>query len=145
MSTNKQTFENLLKIGQIKAEPFIQAEFDGLTRAAQRKLKDASNLTLSIDSRFDLAYNAAHALALAALRKTGHRSENRYLVFQLLELTAGLPPASWRIFAMAHQKRNMAEYEGITEIESSLLEALLNSTEQLSRAICQSSSLKHPT
>jgi hypothetical protein len=56
------------------------------------RLTDAVNVSLAPESRFDLAYNAAHALALAALRRLGYRSENRYLVFQTLPHTAGLPP-----------------------------------------------------
>ena len=47
---------------------------------------------LSLESRFDLAYNAGHALALAALRFRGYRSESRYLVFQCLQHTIDLPP-----------------------------------------------------
>lgn len=50
-----------------------------------------ANATLAIESRFDLAYNAAHALALAALRARGYRSDNRYVVFQALPHTLGLP------------------------------------------------------
>lgn len=42
--------------------------FDGLVRSASARLKDAHIETLSIESRFDLGYNASHALALAALR-----------------------------------------------------------------------------
>ena len=57
------------------------------------RLHDAQNTTLALESRFDLAYNAAHALALYALRRQGYRSENRYLVFQVLPHTLGLPPA----------------------------------------------------
>lgn len=131
MNKENNPFDNLLKIGQLKREAFIQAEFDGLVSTANRKLHDSKNASLSKDSRFDLAYNAAHSLALAALRKAGYRPENRYTVFQLLESTAGLPASIWRIFATAHQKRNLAEYEGFTEIESSLLEALINATEKL--------------
>ena len=132
MSTNNTHFANLLKIGHLKQEPFIQAEFNGLVTTAKRKLVDAKNTLLSADSRFDLAYNAAHALSLAALRACGYRSENRYVVFQLLEVTAELPPSSWRIFSTAHQKRNLAEYEGVIEIENTLLEALIEATQNLS-------------
>ena len=39
---------------------------------------------LSLESRFDLAYNAAHATALSALRVHGYRRENCYLVFRCL-------------------------------------------------------------
>lgn len=76
--------DNLVRIGQLKAEPPAQVELDGLVRSGQVRLKDAVNTTLSLESRFDLAYNAAHALSLTALRWHGYRSENRYQVFQCL-------------------------------------------------------------
>jgi hypothetical protein len=78
-------------------------------------------MDLSFESRFDLAYNAAHALALYALRRAGYRSDNRYLVFQVLPHTAGLPPETWRVLAKAHERRNRAEYEGSLEHDEVLL------------------------
>jgi hypothetical protein len=51
-------------------------------------LKDAHHQGLSLESRFDLAYNAAHALCLAALRWHGYRSGNRFIVFQLFQQQA---------------------------------------------------------
>lgn len=57
--------DNLVRIGQLKAEPPAQAEFDGLVRSGLVRLRDAENAALSLESRFDLAYNAAHALSLA--------------------------------------------------------------------------------
>ena len=87
-----QKLNNLVKTGSLKAEPGSQAEFDGLVRSGRARLIDAQNETLAIESRFDLAYNAAHALSLAALRWHGYRSENRYLVFQVLEHTLGIAP-----------------------------------------------------
>lgn len=117
--------DNLVKIGQLKAEPGSQSEFDGLLHSAKARLTDARNKTLSIESRFDLAYNASHALALAALRWHGYRSENRYLVFQVLEQTLGIAPEVWRVLAQCHQKRNLAEYEGHLEIDDQLLVDLI--------------------
>ena len=84
--------DNLVKVGKLKEEPPTQVELDGFLHAGSAKLKDAENATLALESRFDLAYNAAHALALAALRFRGYRSDNRYLVFQTLEHTVALPP-----------------------------------------------------
>ena len=55
--------ENLAKIGQLKLEPPAQGEVDGLLKSGRRRLKDAGNAANEIESRFDLAYNAAHALA----------------------------------------------------------------------------------
>ena len=44
------------------------------------RLKDASNPANSLEGRFDLAYNAAHGLCLAALRWHGFRADHRYIV-----------------------------------------------------------------
>ena len=117
--------DNLVKVGQLKAEPASESEVAGLISSGLARLRDASNETLSIESRFDLVYNAAHALSLAALRKAGYRSENRYIVFQCLKHTLDLPNEQWRILDQAHRKRNMAEYEGHLDVDDALLNALL--------------------
>lgn len=80
-----------------------------------------------MESRFDLAYNAAHALSLAALRWQGYRSENRYQVFQCLAHTLKLEPLQWR--SQAHNKRNLAEYEGGLDVDEALLDALIRSAQ----------------
>jgi hypothetical protein len=81
-------FENLSGPGKpLRAEPADAKEFAGLKRAGLARLLDASNTSLALESRFDLAYNAAHGLCLAALRWHGYRSTNRYIVFQLLPNT----------------------------------------------------------
>src|SRR5579872_5987617 len=119
--------DNLVKTGQLKAEPFNEEEFAGLMHSGQARLKDALNETLSIESRFDLAYNAAHAFALAALRKQGYRSGNRYVVFQVLPHTVGVGQEVWRVLAKCHDCRNLAEYEGHLEVDERLLDELLKS------------------
>ena len=81
--------DNLVRIGQLKSEPSAPAELDGLMRSGAARIKDAENAQLSVESRFDLAYNAAHAFSLTALRFHGYRSENRFLVFQTLQHTLG--------------------------------------------------------
>jgi hypothetical protein len=108
--------ENLAKIGKLKREPPAANEIAGLIASGTKRLRDAANRTLSFESRFDLAYNAAHALALAALRSAGYRSENRYLVFQSLPHTVGLPTAHWRVLAKAHEVRNLAELTWLTTL-----------------------------
>lgn len=124
-----QNLENLAKIGKLKKEAVSQSEFDGLVRSGRARLIDARTAKLSLESRFDLAYNASHALALAALRWHGYRSENRYLVFQCLQETLGLKPEQWRVLALCHDRRNVAEYEGHLEIEERLIADLLQVTE----------------
>jgi hypothetical protein len=94
-------------------------------RSGQRRLQDAGNGALSLDSRFDLAYNAAHALALAVLRWHGYRSANRYLVFQCLTHTLGLPDEQCRVLDQAHRRRNLTEYEGSLDVDEALVEATI--------------------
>ena len=94
--------DNLVRIGQLKTVSLAQAEVEGLVRSGNRRLADAERPDLSDESRFDLAYNAAHALALAALRAKGYRSESRYLVFQCLQHTLDLPQEQWRVLDQAH-------------------------------------------
>ena len=126
---------NLARIGQLKAEPPNERELSGLLASGGRRLTDARRAELAFDSRFDLAYNAAHALALYALRRLGYRSENRYLVFQVLPHTLGLPLAHWRVLAKAHERRNLAEYEGHLEHDERLLTDLLAAAGLLLAAI----------
>lgn len=120
--------ENLARSGQLKREAYSQAEFDKLVKSGVARLTDAANPALSIESRFDLAYNAAHALALAALRHRGYRAENRYIVFQVLPHTLGLPAETWRVLAKAHERRNLSEYEGMFEVDERLLKDMLVAT-----------------
>lgn len=120
-----EQLDNLVKVGKLKAEPSAEQEVAGLISSGLVRLRDADNETLSIESRFDLAYNAAHALSLAALRRAGYRSENRYIVFQCLKHTLDIPNEQWRILDQAHRKRNLAEYEGHLDVDEALLKGLL--------------------
>ena len=62
--------ERLTGLGKALAVEAPDAkEFEGLVRSGRVRLKDAENLSNSVEGRFDLAYNAAHALCLAALRQ----------------------------------------------------------------------------
>lgn len=115
---NSKNLDNLVKIGHLKIEPFNNPEFIGLVDSGEKRLRDANNASLAIESRFDLAYNAAHALSLAALRFHGYRAGNRYIVFQVLPDTIGVSSEVWRVLAKCHDCRNLAEYEGHVEIDN---------------------------
>lgn len=127
--------DNLVKINKLKVEPPDQKEFDGLVASAKRRLQDAMVEGLSDEGRFSLAYGAAHALSLAAMRWHGYRSGNRYLVFQCLQHTIGLDSVKWRVLDQCHRVRNIAEYEGHLEINAQLLKELIEITEVLLKMI----------
>lgn len=136
--------DNLVKLSKLKREPGDQTEFDGLLRSGRTRLTDARNPALALESRFDLAYNAAHALALAALRWRGYRPDARYLVFQVLPHTLGLGPEVWRVLAKCHEKRNLAEYEGFIEMDERLTLDLLQVAEVLLSRVEQLGALPEP-
>jgi len=129
----KRELDNLVRIGRLKPEPPAKAELVGLLRSGSRRLADAERTELSLESRFDLAYNAAHALALTALRAKGYRSESRYLVFQCLQHTIDLPNEQWRVLDQAHRKRNLAEYEGEMDVDQQLVEAMLRVAREVAK------------
>jgi hypothetical protein len=106
-------------------EPPDAKEFAGLKRSGLARLADAANAANSLEGRFDLAYNAAHALCLAALRWRGYRPANRYIVFQALEHTLGLGPEVWRVLAKCHDIRNLGEYEGDLNVDDRLVADLI--------------------
>ena len=54
------TLENLVRIKQLNSLPPDKHEFEGLIKAATKRLNDAENEALAYASRFDLAYGAAH-------------------------------------------------------------------------------------
>lgn len=116
--------DNLVRIGQLKAEPRNALEVTRMLEMARTRIADAQLSSLSLEGRFTSAYNAAHAAALAALRWHGYRSENRFTVFQCLAHTVAWPPSRWRVLDAAHQKRNLAEYEGYLDVEESTVKEL---------------------
>ena len=118
--------ENLSGPGQpLRKEAPDAREFTNLKQSGLRRLADAENKSNALESRFDLAYNGAHALCLAALRHSGYRSSNRYVVFQALPHTLGLGPDVWRVLAKAHDIRNRSESEGDLYVDERLLADLI--------------------
>lgn len=90
------TLENLLRIGRIKEHPPDAAEIQKLLAAARRSLKDARVQEISLELRFEAAYNAIMQAALVALMANGYRPDtnqpgHHMTVLQLLPKTMGLP------------------------------------------------------
>jgi len=121
--------------GPLAAEPPDRNELNGLKKSGLARLHDAKNTGLALESRFDLAYNAAHALCLAALRSHGYRAKHRYIVFQVVPHTLGLGPEVWRILAKAHDTRNLGEYEGDLNVDERLVTDLVTAAQTVASAV----------
>ena len=109
----------------LEAEPRDEREFTGLKSSGLARLRDAENPANSLEGRFDLVYNAAHALCLAALRHHGFRPKSRYIVFQVLPHTLELGPEVWRVLSKGHDLRNAGEYEGSFDIDERIVEDMI--------------------
>jgi hypothetical protein len=130
--------DNLVKTQVLKAEPYAEEEFKGLVTQASTKLADVQRGKLSDESRFELAYSAAHSFALAALRHKGYRPDRkRYIVFQALPHTLGFDAPEVRVLSKCHETRNLSEYEGQSEVDRRLLAELIVITVKLEAAVAK--------
>jgi len=86
MNSGTNNLANLARAGQLAAERTSPGEIGRLLKGADDQLRDSSTESLSAAGRFMLAYNATHALALAALRAEGYRPStsqgHRKVIFQ---------------------------------------------------------------
>lgn len=130
-----EPLENLVRIRKLKQEAPDQAQIDGMIRSAKTRIEDLQVEGLSQEGKFLSAYGAAHSLALAALRWHGYRSDNRYIAFQCLQHTVGLETGKWRLLSKCHDLRNQAEYEGILNLSSQLVDELITITQELHRTV----------
>jgi hypothetical protein len=134
--TSPSPLERLAGPGNVLAkEPPDAKEFAGLVRTGLARLKDAENESNSLEGRFDLAYGAAHALCLAALRHHGFRASKRYIVFQVLPDTLGLGAEVWRILSKCHDMRNRTEYEGVLDVDDRLVSDLISACRRVADKI----------
>jgi hypothetical protein len=128
--------ENLSGSGKpLQKEPPDAKEFTGLKHSGMARLADAGNAANSLEGRFDLAYNAAHALCLAALRWHGYRPANRYIVFQVLPHTLRLGPEVWRVLDKCHKIRNLGEYEGDLNVDERLVADLIAACHKVAKQL----------
>jgi hypothetical protein len=133
---NESPLDTLVKAGHLKKEAPDKKEFGDMVESARKRLADSLNEKLFLDSRFDLAYNASYVLAQAAMRYRGYRpAGKRFIVFQALQHTMGLPPEIWRVLDKCHTLRNRAEYEGSFDVDEQLVKDLIRCTVVLEKAI----------
>jgi len=90
-------------------------EIKDLLNVAERDLKDCQITNLSLDARFNLAYNSALQLANIALRACRYRvskgERSHYYVIQSLALTIGLDKENILNFEAFRKKRHESSYE----------------------------------
>ena len=121
--------------GPLVAEPPDAREFAALCHSAEDNLSEARRPDIKLGARFLLAYAAAHGYCLAALRHKGFRAHHRYIVFQALPHTLGVGPEIWNVLSKAHDRRNLAEYEGHIEASEALVQGILKACENVAALV----------
>lgn len=111
------SLENLLQTGQLKEHPVDAREIQKLLAAARRSLKDARVEQISLERRFDAAYDSILQSALVALMVNGYRPNTNQpghhkTILQLLPKTMGIPGERLAVLDTLRKKRNVTNYVG---------------------------------
>lgn len=125
------SLESLAQVGSLVRERAHHGEIASLVNAACLRLGDAGLDSLCPQSRFDLAHNAAHMLAHAALRWHGYRATETYLAFQCLRETLAMETWACSLLLLCHDRWLGLACEGRVEADLPLLDELLRATDLL--------------
>lgn len=125
-----EPLEKLASTGLLKREPPAREEIAGLLRTGAIRLEDARKESNAAESRFDLAYNAAHAFALAALRKASAPTSATWSFKHSLTPSASIRRRG-AFSIRCHRERNATEYEGVGSVDEKLLAGLIEAALEL--------------
>lgn len=109
------TLENLIGRGLV-AEPSDDEEIGRLLDKIRVKIADARVEAISLDTRFDIAYEALLQIGLTALRCHNLRPDSRgghhVTALQTLPLTIGCPREKVRLLEEFRRQRAAGLYDG---------------------------------
>jgi len=111
------TLENLLKIDQLEAHTTNTGQLGKLLNAAKRSLADATEATISNETRLDAAYKAITQICMAVLWANGYRPSkskpgHHQIMIQSLVSSIGLDNDEMRLLDTFRVKRNAIDYTG---------------------------------
>ena len=127
-----------LKNGWLIEHRTSREEIEHLLELADRDLKDCGNQSLSVDWRFNIAYNAALQCAKAALAAAGYRTAkdaHHFRVIQSLKFTLKSEGADIRLFDAFRKKRNIAEYNHAGRVTATELEEMVSLAAGLRKSV----------
>ena len=142
------TLDNLVKIGRAKQHKAAPDEITRLVGAIRRNLKDARNVDISPESRFDIGYKAAMQCALVAMLASGFRPStnepgHHATVIQSLPKTIGLPNEKMTVLDQLRKKRNLSDYSGVG-VSEEMAAACVRAAADLADTLEKWLRVKHP-
>ena len=126
--------------GALQAHKSSAKEISGLLALADRNLADAGIRGLSAEGRFQFAYNAALAMATAALHAAGYRTNSNVpghhaVTVESLEHTIGVDAALVRKLDAYRRKRNRVSYDAPAAVSAKEAADMLALAAQLRREV----------
>ena len=113
-------------------------EIQHLLRLADRDLADCRNQSLSVDWRFNIAYNAALQCANAVLAGAGFRAAkdaHHYRVIQSLQFTIGTEDKKIQKLDAFRKKRNISEYDHAGSVSMTELSEMIDLADDLRKSV----------
>jgi hypothetical protein len=141
------TLDNLIGKG-LQREPATKEEIHRYLVKIATKLADAKSESISLDSRFDLAYEALLQIGLAALRANGLRPDSRgghhILALQTLNVSIGYGREKLRVLDEFRRRRAQGLYDGSFDPSQSELDALISTVFELNAYLESWIEAEHP-
>jgi hypothetical protein len=139
--------DNLIGRG-LQQEPTDAREIARYLAKIAIKIADSRAGPISLDSRFDIAYEAVLQSGLCALRANGLRPDSRgghhILALQTLDSTIGFPKEKIRLIDTFRKQRGAGLYDGSFAPSEAELAALLAIAAELQAHLEQWLKANHP-
>lgn len=123
----------------LQAEPTDAAEITRFLAKIDAKLADCQSDSISLDTRFDIAYEALLQCGLAALRAHGLRPDSKgghhVMALQTLPTTIGFPKEKIRVLDEFRKQRAAGLYDGSFNPSEAELRALVDTAIGLRQAL----------
>ena len=130
-----------LKDGVIVEQDCTVDEAEASLGRVKKFLADLTNPknSLSIETRFNLAYDTAHGFLQVALRMMGYRTANapghRAVLFEILPILVPGAAASKDSLAHAHGLRNRLEYDSYFEVPTSVVDDMVEQVKSVAEEV----------
>jgi hypothetical protein len=119
----------------LQREPTSAEEIARFLAKIQTKLADAQSESISMETRFDIAYEALLQVGIVALRahdlRTDSRGGHHTLALQTLVTTIGAPSAKIRLLDEFRRQRAASLYDGSFIPTQAELAELIGNVQQL--------------
>ena len=139
--------QDWLNEGHLKAHKTSQKEIEQFFAVFERDMADARVEALSVERKFESAYNAALVMARAALATSGYRTSgegNHYWTIQSLAFTLQMDADTINQFNKFRQKRNTSNYEMIGVVSEQEVTEMIALAQELRNLVTKWLEENHP-